>query len=544
MPNLHQIRRIVLSPPVVVEDEDPEPMTLPTRTADGAYVLDIDNDIVLYEDAADTQLDPASISKVVTMMLAVDNLGDLDAGTIVINAADVAAGSVLAVGDTMSYRNAMYYAGLPSDNGPINAVGRAIVTALGSSIGAHMNTKATALGATNSAFLNAHGGQQQNVSTPHDIARIMIGALAYSDIVSILTDNSQTVTITAGPNTGTPTITTTNQMHLEPGIGITKTGTASVTLKGSLATIWTSPTGEQVAAVYLGCDDSTVKFPEMRLLLQTYMLADWEWSGGVPRHCTTVKPQSLFKGSEAGHVFDPSDLRSLRTDTAGTTLVTADNDLVKRIYSLNHNSTIIVTEATNPPIYNLSGGLHDLTFDGSNDTISSSSTSAAQNRTYFSIMAAVNVVDSAVIRSVIQYRISAAASNRCAFELSAADLWVIGCRRLDADSLNTATGSTVQGAGKAIILAEYNYTASAGVRTSAQQAELSLWNGSAFVSEVTVAIAGTGNTSNTAGGMFIGNRAAATVWNGGIYAIVSEAREWTAQEVADLAAWMEVKAGL
>ncbi len=80
-------------------------------------------------------------------------------------------------------------------------------------------------------------------------------------------------------------------------------------------------------------------------------------------------PDSLFAAGEAGDWIDPSDLSRMFTDTAGTTRVTADGQSVARIDG--KRGIISLRNATNPPIYKTSAGLHWLQFDGSNDSLTS-----------------------------------------------------------------------------------------------------------------------------------------------------------------------------
>ncbi|HEY9819101.1 MAG TPA: hypothetical protein V6D20_25310 [Candidatus Obscuribacterales bacterium] len=82
-------------------------------------------------------------------------------------------------------------------------------------------------------------------------------------------------------------------------------------------------------------------------------------------------PVSLFGGGEFGGLYDPSDLSTLWQDTAATTPVTADGQVVRRMDDLSGNANHM-TEATNPPVYKTNGTLHWLLFDGSNDRLSTS----------------------------------------------------------------------------------------------------------------------------------------------------------------------------
>lgn len=72
--------------------------------------------------------------------------------------------------------------------------------------------------------------------------------------------------------------------------------------------------------------------------------------------------------------YDPSDLTTLFTDTAGTTPVTAHGDVVARINDKSGNG-LHMTQSTASfrPLYQESGGLKFLLFDGTNDHMDSAS---------------------------------------------------------------------------------------------------------------------------------------------------------------------------
>lgn len=79
-------------------------------------------------------------------------------------------------------------------------------------------------------------------------------------------------------------------------------------------------------------------------------------------------PISLFKGDANGVWYDPSDLRTLFQDEAGTTPVTADGDPVGLMWDKsgngNHASQSV---AASRPVYRTDGTLHWLQFDGVDD---------------------------------------------------------------------------------------------------------------------------------------------------------------------------------
>lgn len=92
-------------------------------------------------------------------------------------------------------------------------------------------------------------------------------------------------------------------------------------------------------------------------------------TGGVP----TVDPRWWFQSGEQGVIFDPSNLATLFQDDAGTTPVTADDQLVGRIRDLSPNGNHLTQATTGAkPKYKTSGGRHWLLPDGLDDWMGSS----------------------------------------------------------------------------------------------------------------------------------------------------------------------------
>jgi len=84
-------------------------------------------------------------------------------------------------------------------------------------------------------------------------------------------------------------------------------------------------------------------------------------------------PSDLFAASEVGAWYDPSDLSTMFTDTAGTTPVTTDGDLVARINDKSGNG-YHATQGTSGkcPVYKTAAGKHWLRFDGTDDNLGTS----------------------------------------------------------------------------------------------------------------------------------------------------------------------------
>lgn len=153
----------------------------------GVYMINLDTDTVIFEQDADTLLFPASLTKVMTALVAIENVSDLE-NTVVtapsyifdefvginISTADIRHGEEVKMIDLL------YALLLPSAGEAANIIadyvgGGNIQTFLDM-----MNAKAIELGASNTNFMNPHGlHHPDQVTTCKDMAIITRAALEY-----------------------------------------------------------------------------------------------------------------------------------------------------------------------------------------------------------------------------------------------------------------------------------------------------------------------------------------------------------------------------
>jgi len=159
----------------------------PTRLAiesSAAVVIDQSSGRVLVEKQPDAVVPIASITKLMTAMVVLDARLDLDE-VIAISSADIddlkGTRSRLPVGTTMTRETAMLLALMSSENRAANALGRHYPGGLGAFVDA-MNRKARALGMFDSRFDEPTGLSSNNVSTAHDLARMVAAAARYPQI--------------------------------------------------------------------------------------------------------------------------------------------------------------------------------------------------------------------------------------------------------------------------------------------------------------------------------------------------------------------------
>lgn len=156
--------------------------------AKGAILIEADTNKVLYEKNADAKLPMASTTKVMTAILAIENL-DLDTIVAVDERASGIEGSsmYLGVGEKISVRNLLY--GLMLRSGNDAAIELAILVSGSTEEFAElMNKKAVEIGALDTNFANPNGLPVDNhYTTAHDLALIASYAMqneTFREVVS------------------------------------------------------------------------------------------------------------------------------------------------------------------------------------------------------------------------------------------------------------------------------------------------------------------------------------------------------------------------
>ena len=135
--------------------EHPQP-DLPIR-AQAAYLVDLDTRVVLWQRDADTSRAPASLTKLITAMVAVDDAGSLDRAVLVTKEATQVDPSVmgLSAGERLTVRQLLAGLFLDSGNDAAEALASGIVPR--DRFIRQMNQKAKSIGLTASRFVNPSG---------------------------------------------------------------------------------------------------------------------------------------------------------------------------------------------------------------------------------------------------------------------------------------------------------------------------------------------------------------------------------------------------
>ncbi len=154
----------------------------PVIHAEAAILMEAETGQILYEKNAHRQMQPASLTKIMTCLLAIEAGNPEQQVTVTPQALDLmedAAAIGLQEGERLPLRELLYAAMLPSANDAANAVAIHIAGSE-AAFARQMNCRAEALGLTDTRFVNASGLPVQGHSTTaYDLAEITREALRY-----------------------------------------------------------------------------------------------------------------------------------------------------------------------------------------------------------------------------------------------------------------------------------------------------------------------------------------------------------------------------
>ncbi len=186
--------------PEFFDDSAPQSLTSDYLYAQTAILLDGYTGNVLFEKDADKRMYPASTTKIMTLVLAVEQ-GNLDrVVTIPKSAGEVPKDSSLVPvypGEKMTLRDLLYGLMIRSGNDAAIAVAEAVSGSVDKFV-EDMNRKAQALGMNNTHFTNPHGYHDLNhYTTARDLATLSRYAMTNNAIVRIVAATQYTLPATS-----------------------------------------------------------------------------------------------------------------------------------------------------------------------------------------------------------------------------------------------------------------------------------------------------------------------------------------------------------
>ena len=174
----------------------------PDTTAKSAILINADTGRILYEKNDHEKMYPASMTKMLTAMVVLDNMDINDTITVDSSINEVpwdSSKAGIAVGEVITVENVIRGLIIPSGNDIANAAASAVAKrALGSNITYAeaekyftdlMNQKARGLGCTESNFVNPHGYHDDNhYTTAYDMSLIAQAAMQYDAIREVASE--------------------------------------------------------------------------------------------------------------------------------------------------------------------------------------------------------------------------------------------------------------------------------------------------------------------------------------------------------------------
>ena len=185
---------LIIALPVAAEGESsPLADNAPSLTAPAAYVVNLDTNIVVYEKNSETPLSAASLTKLMTTLLLLENYQDqLDSISLtapsyvydlIWEQSTNASSADIRRGETQSLRNLLYAMLLPSGNEAAYIVADYMGGGSIDNFVAMMNDEAKAVGCTGTTFVDPCGLSPNNITTARD-AYLILRALTAYDVFS------------------------------------------------------------------------------------------------------------------------------------------------------------------------------------------------------------------------------------------------------------------------------------------------------------------------------------------------------------------------
>lgn len=237
---------------------------VPDVRAAAAIIYDPETNQVLWEENSQSQRSIASITKVMTATVFLEDNPTLTQ-PVTIARADVFQASTtrLHANDKVTTDDLLQLLLIASDNAAARALAR--VSSHGSEgFVRRMNEKAAELGLENTHYADPSGLLSENTSTAYDMARLITHASQDERVSSIMRTYEYTVYSAKRPIT----FHSTNHLLGRPGVDVRAGKTGFITKAGyCLATVLRLPdTGQNVAVVVFGARSNAGRFMESRNL--------------------------------------------------------------------------------------------------------------------------------------------------------------------------------------------------------------------------------------------------------------------------------------
>ena len=255
---------------------------VPDLRAEAAIVYNPENGQVLWESNSTAKRSIASITKVMTAAVFLENNPDLNE-EVVIQRSDVRAASTtyLRAGYKVTTGDLLHLLLIASDNAAARALARVSPHGADGFID-RMNDKAMELGLENTAYADPSGLLADNVSSAYDMAKLITFVSGDERMANIMRKQHHSIPM----GRRTITVHSTNQLVMRGDVDVLGGKTGFITKAGyCLATLLRLPQGgPQVAVVVLGAKSNAGRFWETRHL--------FNWLSGKAQELVGAKPET------------------------------------------------------------------------------------------------------------------------------------------------------------------------------------------------------------------------------------------------------------
>ncbi|RKX23933.1 MAG: peptidase S11 [Candidatus Zixiibacteriota bacterium] len=230
-------------------------------------LVNYSNGNVLYAKNADSVRPIASITKLVTAMIVIDNRVDLDkTETITKEDSRRSSRSRLRTGYELTVRDLLHAALMNSDNRAARALARATSGSI-EAFARDMNFKMRQLGLKHTRFVEPTGLDAQNVSTAHEVAKLLHYTYDYDLIAEITAKKTyQCRVLNSKKSKQIPMASTNLLVHSKYHVLGGKTGYIRAA-DYCLTTLLENANGERLTLVVLGVPGDKLRFREARRLV-------------------------------------------------------------------------------------------------------------------------------------------------------------------------------------------------------------------------------------------------------------------------------------
>lgn len=268
--------------PVNEEIAEPDPVLKSDApdlnlTVKGAVAIDVASDKIIFNQAAEMILPIASITKLATALVFLDNNPGWD-NIYEIKADDKVNGGrvYLFPGEQVKLRDLFYLSLVASDNQATKALARSTGLNEDEFI-ARMNAKAGDLSLTNTKFSDPIGLNGNNVSTPIEIAQLAKTAFAYNEIIEATMTKRYEFTTLAGVKKSVANTDWLLKSFPQNGVKILGGKTGYIEAAGyCFVGKFINGSGHEVISVVLGGSNINDRFEQTKILID-WVYNNFEW---------------------------------------------------------------------------------------------------------------------------------------------------------------------------------------------------------------------------------------------------------------------------